>query len=357
MAVKKKVKLTSREKITVTISVILIIISVLAVSFVFLWNWKPFDNQKGGVFTPPVSNETDVKNEIGQRYVNFLIVGLDESELLSDVILVICVDIQKKSAEILQIPRDSYVTTQTSTGKINSIYNHGDQSLQPVQRLIKIIYEQFKLQIDYYGVITLDSFRNIVDAIGGVPVNMPQKLVYDPSKIIPAGEQILNGEQAEWLVRHRSSYVEGDIGRIKAQRLFLASFVQKIKELGLMQFTTKIIPKIYDQISSNMAIKDVVKYADSFFDIEMENIRIHMIPGEGYMYKGQAVWAIHADETAQLLNNYFRPYSSDIPVEKLGIIRLTYTGDWYENTDDNFSDIIDGKTPGQKTNNSESSNN
>jgi anionic cell wall polymer biosynthesis LytR-Cps2A-Psr (LCP) family protein len=177
---------------------------------------------------------------------------------------------------------------------------------------------------------------------------MPQELVYDPSKIIPAGEQVLNGEQAEWLVRHRASYVEGDIGRIKAQRLFLASFVQKIKDMGLFQLTTKVIPKIYDEISSDMAIKDVVKFANSFFDIEMESIRIHMIPGEGYMNDGQAVWAVHADETAQLLNDYFRPYSSDIPVEELEIIRLTHTGDWYEDTDDNFNDLIDGKTPGQK---------
>ncbi|MFA5658397.1 MAG: hypothetical protein WC900_03860, partial [Oscillospiraceae bacterium] len=78
----KKVKLTSREKITVILSVILIVISILAVIFVFLWNWKPFDNQKGEIYVPPENSEGEPVEEVTEKQINFLIVGLDESELL-----------------------------------------------------------------------------------------------------------------------------------------------------------------------------------------------------------------------------------------------------------------------------------
>lgn len=344
-----KAKRKRKEKIMIITSISLIIISIFSVAIIIFLNWKPFDNQEGDLYKPSNNSETSkTDKKIDEKQLNILIAGVDESETLTDVIMVLSVDMVKNTAEVLQIPRDTFVSNTISTGKINGIYTHGDENLQPIQRLIKIIDEQFALPIDYYGVITLEAFRNIVDAVGGIPIDMPNKLVYDPSKIIPKGQQILNGEQAEWLVRHRSSYVEGDIGRIKIQRLFLASALQQVKELGLKKVTTKVIPKVYDEISSNMAVKDMLKLSDLIFDIDMENIRIHILPGEGTMHNEQSIWAIHVDEAAELLNEYFRPYSDDVSVIDLSMIRIINTGNWYEDTDDKFDDIINGVTPGEK---------
>lgn len=350
MKVKKKSKL--KEKIMITVSIILIIVSVLAVVFVAMWNLKPFDNQEGKEFDP--TNNSNFNEDVfvpNEKQINFLVVGVDESELLSDVMLVASFDVDKNSVNILQIPRDSYVSDDTSTGKMNSIYSnkYGDfEELKPVERTIKVIYEQFQIPIDYYAVITLESFRNTVDAIGGIPINLPERIFISYNIILPAGEQILDGEKAEYFVRHRHSYTEGDIGRVKAQRLFLASALQKVKDLGIKKVTTSVIPEVYDQISSNMSIGDMVNFSKMFLNIDMGNINIFMVPGEGTTYNVQSVWAIHADETAQLLNDYFRPYSDEVSADDLQILRIAHSGDWYENTDDNFNDLINGVEPGQK---------
>lgn len=335
------------KKIAVIILLVLIILLALGVIGYFVLQWKPFDNQDGGIFYPEDTTVTTEPEQVDER-INFLIVGLDESESLTDVILVASVKTEDNSVEILQIPRDSYVSKTISTGKINSMYRFGDENLQPVQRLIKVIYEQFRIDIDYYGIFTLEAFRNAVDAMGGVPVDMPYRLVYDPSKIIPKGEQVLNGEQAEWLVRHRSSYLEGDIGRIKAQRIFLAAAVQRAKDIGIVSLSTKVVPQIYKDISSDMSVADVIGFAKMMLSVDMESIRIHMVPGEGIMYHGQSVWAIHVNETAELLNTYFRPEDENISVEELGLIDIGKTGEWYEDTDDDFDSLINGQTPGQK---------
>lgn len=343
-------KLKSNKTKLYVIIMILIIVTAIFLSALSVLYWKPFDNQSGEIYSPEVTTNTDKEEVpiIESERINFLILGLDESETLTDVIMVASLDTSDNSVEILQIPRDSYVSDSIGTGKINGIYTLGDKDLQPVQRLIKTIDEQFKLKIDYYGIFTLDAFRNAVDAMGGIPIDMPQKLVYDPSKIIPAGHQVLDGEKAEWLVRHRSSYWEGDIGRIKVQRIFLAAAAKQVKSLGILKLSTKVIPKIYDDISSNLAIKDVISFADDFLSIDMDNISIYMIPGEGMNHEGQSVWAIHGEQTAELLNNYFRDDGQEVPFDDLDIIDLGYTGDWYENTDDNFEDLIEGEKPGQK---------
>ena len=354
----KKRKKKIRERIMIAVSILLIIVSILGVIFVVIWNSKPFNKQKGEVYNfKDNSNYIDDVFVSNENQINFLIVGVDVSESLSDVILVASVDVKKKSIEVLQIPRDSYVA-QTSTGKINSIYSFKGKDykdLKPIERTKKIIYEQFQIPIDYYAVFTLDSFKKTVDAMGGIPISLPNSLDIENGTILPAGPQVLNGDKAEMFVRHRHSYLEADIGRVKAQRIFLAAAVEQMKKQGLAKITTNIIPQIAGSITSNMAVKDMANFAKLFASIDMANIRIHMIPGQATTINSQSVYAIHADETAKLLNEYFRPYSDDVGVEKLKINRVIHTGDWYENTDDTFNELIDGVKPGQKNVDSSSS--
>ena len=108
--------------------------------------------------------------------------------------------------------------------------------------------------------------------------------------------------------------ITGDIGRVKAQRIFLASALQKVKNLGIKKITKNVIPEIYDQITSNMSVGEMVNFSKVMMDIDMNNIKIFMVPGEGTTHNGQSVWAIHADETAEMLNDNFRPYSDDVSV-------------------------------------------
>jgi len=356
---KKKKKRPLKDRIVIWISIILMVISVLSVAVVALWNFKLFQGINGSVVNDKdiLGNQDDGNdnknpNLGNQKQVNFLICGLDESEQMTDIIMLACIDLGNNTVNVLQIPRDTYVEKGVgSTNKINSAYSSGDKSLTPINRLIKVINEQYKLKVDHYATVTIESFRNIVDAIGGVPIDMPYSVGNSQYGIIPKGYQVLDGEHAEWLVRHRHTYYDQDIGRMKIQRLFLASALQQVKKIGFKE-VTKLIPALYGQVTTDLSLSEASEYAKLAFSINLDSINMFLVPGEGVTYKGQSVWSMHYYETADMLNKYFRPYTDDVPAEELGIVEIAHTGEYYEDTQDDLQDLLDGTKPGEKKNDS-----
>ena len=361
---KAKRKRTRKEKLLIAVCVLVGAAILFSAIFIIVWNSKPLDNQKGKDFDAKLESGFD--SEIlttKEEQVNFLIAG--EKDMLTDVLMVASVNVKTNSVEILQIPRDSYVSEAYSTGKINAAYTqYGSSDLKNIARTEKMIYDQFKINIDHYVVVNLSAFRRIIDSMGGIPINITEEFVFEKGKVIKPGKQTLNGEKAEWFVRERHNRGDGsDISRIKMQRVFLAAFVERVKTLGVKKIVSSVIPafvKDIDNLSSDMTVNQMSDYAKMFINIPQSNIRIHMIPGEGYGFlnaKGKcinSVYAIHAQSTADLLNTYFRPYSPKVEVDKLGIITIKgiKNVDSYENTQDDFQSLLNGDKPGKKKNDS-----
>lgn len=358
-------KLSKKDKFIVIGAVMLFVISVAAILTVLFYNGRFFTGGNGTVTNdneilqdnpqkpkpekpgkPGNSGENSTAEQDDGR-LNFLLCGLDESEELTDIIMVVSIDTEKNTANVLQIPRDTYVEGLGLTGKINGAYSRGDKTLTPINRLIKVINEQYQLKIDHYGTVTINSFRDVIDAIGGVPIDMPYQIGNEELGIIPKGYQVLDGAHSEWLVRHRYTYYDQDIGRIKIQRLFLASALQQVRKIGIKE-ATKLVPALYGEFTTDLTINEILDYSGLAFNIPMEEIHIYMVPGEGVNYKGQSVWSMHYYETADLLNAYFRPENAPVPAEKLPIKELAHTGSFYENTEDDFGSLVDGQLPGKK---------
>ncbi|MGN1086666.1 MAG: LCP family protein, partial [Porcipelethomonas sp.] len=177
-----------------------------------------------------VDDKRDFTNDqIIEGQFTVLCLGFDESRSNSDVMMLFHFDIVNDKINILQIPRDSFVPDYTSSenGKINSVYTLGDESLIPIQRTVDAVRDTFGIPIDRYITTGCDDIVDMVDLIGGIPIDLPEDVFYSYDKILYAGEQVLNGEQAELFVRARKGYIEGDIGRVKAQRIFLAAAMEK----------------------------------------------------------------------------------------------------------------------------------
>ena len=352
MAIKVKKKKSLKDKIMLTVSIVLLTVTVVLTTGVVLLESRFFKDENGLVDSQGglLSNQ-QVKTE---KHTNFLVCGINEG--LTDVIMVVSVNHVDNTVEVLQIPRDTFVGLGT-TGKINEVYNFSNRSdsryeefskLTPINRLIRIINEQYQIRIDHYATVDLVAFRNIVDAMGGIPINLPNKIKEGNITLYP-GEQVLNGAQAEAVVRHRHSYVEGDIGRVKVQRLFLASALKKVKTMGKAELVAKVLPQIYDQFSTDMTLKEMIDFAEIVFKIDMNKVRIHIIPGQGDCYYGPYnVWGVHKESTAELLNKYFRPFSDDVSAEILPIIEIKNTGNYYEDTENDFEGLLNGEKPGGK---------
>ena len=335
-----------------------------------LRSWQPFVELEGNLDSKeyslaPQSSIADDSSfddgldldQIQEGQFTVLFLGLDELRSNTDVMMLVMFDIASNEINILQIPRDSFVPDYTSfeAGKINSVYTMGDKSASNVQRVVDCIEDTFQVPIDRYVTTGCTDIVKIVDLIGGVPIDMPYTINYEPGKTIYKGEQVLTGQQAEWMVRYRHAYNEGDIGRMKAQRIFLAAAMQKVCDIGtieLMGYVNTIVEE--KLIGSNLSLDEISKLSDFATAIGMEKITMYMLPGEGYNYYPEnwqeyryySVWSIHKQATIDLLNAHFRPYYeavTDLPIEEL-VTEGNYRNTMYDNEGVDFQEIEDGGT-------------
>ncbi len=311
------------------------------------------------VVKPDFSDGLDLEQKVEGQY-SVLLMGFDEGNGNSDVNWVFQFDIGAAKLNVLQIPRDTFVPEYTNsfTGKFNSVYTLGDTSKTPIQRVVDAVQDNFGIPIDAYVTTECGDIVSMVDLIGGIPITLDEKIVYEPGKIIPAGDVVLTGEQAEWFVRYRRTFNEGDIGRVKNQRKFLAAAMQKmlsiVEDDGLIKLYG-YIKEIYDNeyIYTNLSLEGIKMLAAFASTLSMDNVQVNMVPGEGAWYSpdghdSQSVWSVHKQAMVDMINKYFRPYQNDFTAEDSAITELVtnYLNNSYNDTVDTLDELQQGVEPG-----------
>jgi len=276
-----------------------------------------------------------------------LFIGFDESEQLTDVVWVCQFDIGNGRLNILQIPRDLAVPDYTNslTCKFNSIYTEGNRYITPpIQRVVNAVQENFNIPIDAYITTACFDIASMVDLVGGIPMHVENEIMYEADKIIPEGDVTLSGAQAEWFVRFRREWSEGDIGRMKNQRKFMAAAMQKL--LSIVKDDGKIklcsyLNEIYKNqwIATDMSLEDLSKLADFASTLSMDTVRVNMVPGEGADYQAEdgmvySFYSVHKYATVSMLNQYFRPYQRMLSMNDVTLVEYVkdYNNSAYDDT-------------------------
>ena len=349
----KRAKKRDPKKIAIVIALVIAILAGIGGGVYALLNSSLFD--KGA--------EIDMSKygspvEVSEKSVNFLVVGADQDEdkggnylgrYLTDVIMVVSFDMEAGKVNLLQIPRDTYVGTKYPSAKINAVYNNGPHD-EKILNLIERINEDYQLPIDHYVMVTMKTFRDAIDAIGGIEMNVPWDIrVANEGLYVKKGLQTLTGQQAEAFVRCREIYAEGDIGRVKAQRVFLSAALDKITKLSANELI-KLISMSYSQVNTDLTAADILTYAQKVSKINLEDMEMYMVPGESARSaEGLSIWSVHKKEVADLLNEKFRPYTDDVPASELKCIEVSNRYGYYNENGNTAQDIIDGAKPGTDT--------
>ena len=236
-----------------------------------------------------------------------LIIGEDKTSSLADVIMLVSFDKTTKKSCILQIPRDTYANYGSSYYKIN-----GALKALGEEGMCSFLEESMGVEIDGYIRLELEGFREIVDSIGGVEINVPRPLKYfDPEQglyiDLPAGEQTLNGGQAEMLVRYRSGYARGDLDRLDMQKRFLAAFFLQLKEkitpLNIYTIASSAIP----YLKTNMTATALVALGLNAVAMEGDDISIVTLAGEDAIspISGASFYVASSPSASEILVKYF----------------------------------------------------
>ena len=310
------------------------------------------------VVTPEFNDGLDLPQLVEGQY-SILFLGFDEEELNSDVMWVVQFDIGNGAMNILQIPRDCCLPDYTSsvTKKFNSIYSCGDPNKIPIQRVVDAVQENFGIPIDAYITTACFDIVRMVDIIGGIPIHLDNEIIYEADKIIPAGDVVLDGQQAEWFVRFRHEWLQGDIGRMQNQRRFMAAAMMKLFNIVEDEGRIKLysyIKQIKDEelIYTDLSIDDMGKVADFASTLSMDNVHVNMVPGEDawfYAEDGEkySVYSVHKQETIDMLNEYFRPYQVDMNEDSTTIVELVLDHSYavYDDTGTSFEELETATEP------------
>ncbi len=223
--------------------------------------------------------------------INGLFIGFDTSGGLTDVLMVGHIDPKENKVQLISIPRDLEIyfdeepfktikennpKNRIAHAKINNIYSligWDERALEDVRLIVEGITG---LEIDYIMTIDTSGLREVVDAVGGVEFDVPQRMYYmDPVQDLQIdlqpGLQHLDGDKAEQLVRYRK-YKMGDLQRIQVQQAFIAAMVDQV--LGSRDFNqiSKLVSKGYKYIDTDFGMVVMLKYAEFFFNLELEHV-------------------------------------------------------------------------------------
>lgn len=344
---RKKVKAGSPGKGgAIVVTVFTLVIVILAVGVLFLRLYKPdvdhtpgFDTG-GNIFadTAPGNNgSSDDSSGSSEQYkrrdgvYNFLFVAKDHVAENTDVIMVISFDTVNSGLSVLQIPRDTYIEYNGTGRRINYLYgalhaeakNAGEKDSinAALERFASVIEKNMCIEIDYHILIDLEGFNSIVDAIGGVEMYVPYDLHYsDPEQNlyinIDKGQQILDGDKAEQFVRFRSDFVEGDLGRVDAQKIFLSAFLRQLKS----SFTLTTIPGLVSAafeclVDTDIVIADAIFFAKNILSVDLENASFVTLPGyatRANVDSGAWYYVMARTDTLKVINEFVNVYGIDI---------------------------------------------
>ena len=215
-----------------------------------------------------------------------LLLGCDRASGLADSILIVSINADEKSTSILQIPRDTYAEYTTKDyKKINgALSTLGENGIKDFFSTV------LGVPVHYFAVVQLDLFCKIVDAIGGVDVEIPQKMEYhDPAQdlhiSLDAGMQHLDGKSAEHFVRYRSGYVNADLGRLDAQKIFLRAFAEKCRTLTAQDYF-RLSGASLTGVQTDIGIGEVIRLGTILRECNPEAVPMQTLAGQAV--KGQS---------------------------------------------------------------------
>ncbi|MFZ5986089.1 MAG: LCP family protein [Bacillota bacterium] len=259
-----------------------------------------------------------VRRNIGQKEeapqcLNLLILGLDEEEVRSDVIALLNYRPKEGKINILSIARDTRVKAKGRFMKINALIGTGGERL-----VVEKVEEITGLPINYYLTLNFKGFREIIDTLGGVEIDVPFDMEYDDPYQnlhihIKKGKQVLDGAKSEQFVRYRKGnhkgqgYQDGDIGRIKIQQQFIKEFIeQKIKVRYILK-ANDIFFILKDNMRTNIEISDVNHFIKYIKDIRSDEVKSYTLPGYSSYIGGQWYYIYNKKKTKELIKSYFSP--------------------------------------------------
>lgn len=225
---------------------------------------------------------TNAINTKSDQSFNILISGGDayedlQSDLRSDVNIILTINPKTHNILITHIPRDSYVMMRDlGYDKLTHSSTYG------IRTLIGTIEDLLETDINYYVKINFASLENIVDALGGVNVYNDYEFTSRTKGFyFPYGKLELNGEESLEFVRERYSLPSGEFDRGKNQMKVLTAILNKAISPSVVFNYTSVLDTVLDSMITNFPSSKITEIVnDQIKTMASWTIESHQIEGE-----------------------------------------------------------------------------
>ncbi len=240
-------------------------------------NFEDMDDATGSDFKEILKNwATNGGDKMSNKnIINVLLIGSDASSEMAnrpsitdkgntDAMILVSIDKVNKKIKLVSFMRDSYTYMDQFDrfAKLNAACANGGPAY-----LVETIENDYKIEIDGYALVDFDSFRQVIDVLGGVEVDVPAYVAnhlnkgYLKKNPIKSGENILlDGEQALHFSRVRKTDSDGDVSRVERQRQVINALIEKCMDASLSEIN-EVADVVLANVRTNISQKSILSYA------------------------------------------------------------------------------------------------
>ena len=265
-----------------------------------------------------------------ENVYNVLIVGTDLGGYHTDSMMLARFDAANKKMDVLSIPRDTICEGKSGHYyKINSAFRGTTEN---IGELYDEIERVIGFRPDRYVIVSTQGFVDMIDAIGGVEVDVKQNMKYsDPTQDlyinIKKGLQTLDGYDSMCFMRFRR-YLQGDVDRVAAQQQFLKALMAKMLTPETLTKIPELVDIVNENVKTDLSVGNMIWLGTKVLDLDLAtDLNTYTIPGEGLYYKGVSYFFVYPNQNETLMNEVFNPYTTPIEdFDSVDYTRLTGNG-------------------------------
>ncbi|MFZ5648386.1 MAG: LCP family protein [Bacillota bacterium] len=299
-----------RNRIRFAFAVVMVIAFMTVGGLLAAWHFSDID------FTGFI-NDTPGEPSAFKGRINVLALGVDAREgekmARADTIMLVSVDTEKNQMSILSIPRDTRVRVPGhGWEKINSTTLFGGPSLA-----MKTVSDLVGIRVDKYVMTNYEGFKDIVDALGGVTIDVKERMYhYDPQDggiytiDLKPGVQRLDGDKALQFVRYRG-YALGDISRAEQQQKFLTALVDEVLQPSTVVKLPSLVSSISKAVQTNLSIGEMKKLALAAAKMNNASLVTQTLPGKFLNTEDGSYWEVDPSQARLAIARLFEGRHED----------------------------------------------
>lgn len=241
------------------------------------------------------------KQEVGYHHL------VNSFDGLSDSMLLLRFNPKSEQVSVLSIPRDTRVYIEGyGVRKINHANEYGGPALTA-----NVASELLGgINIDRYVRVNVQGVEKLIDALGGVTVNVPKDMKYNDFSQhlyidLKKGTQHLDGDKAMQFLRYRYDGY-GDISRVQRQQMLMRSAAEQTLKPSTVVKIPKLLSVIQSHLDTNLTVRELMALSNFASKIDRSNIKMMMLPGD--FNSGDdpvSYWLPHNDSINKLMTKHF----------------------------------------------------